>query len=429
FSAKLGWINDPNGLVYAEGRYHMFFQHNPADSNWGNMTWGHAVSTDLVHWKELYAALQPDSLGTMFSGSAIVDTRNVTGLKEGDHDPILLYYTAAGGNSAISHGKPFTQCMAYSLDGGVTFQKYAGNPVIGHIESGNRDPKVVWCEEMGCYLLALYLDRDEYALFRSEDLLHFTELQRLHLVGDGECPAFYPLAVENEENVRKWVFSGASDRYLVGNIKGSRFVPSQESKPYFYGHRTSYAAQTFSGLSDRRVKIAWDVLHAPESVFENQMGIPTEVKLYRIGEDYRLSTLPVAEFSSLRVKSECLSIDSSLGLRHPLSRLPYEIEVKAPKETADFVIRFFGYELWVKPSENTLSYHDVVMPLSYTGGDITLRLISDVLGLEVFSDGGFVYSVIGSLADYGIRYLTVASLTGEALPDVTVTLHTLKEIW
>ena len=429
FSAKIGWINDPNGLVFDGKQYHLFFQHNPADSNWGNMTWGHAVSEDLIHWHELDSALQPDRLGTMFSGSGIVDKNNVSGLKSGEADPILLFYTAAGGNSALSAGKPHTQCMAYSIDGGKTFTKYANNPVIEHIEGGNRDPKVVWCEEMGCYLLALYLDRDEYVIFRSDDLTHFTEIQRLHLKGDDECPDIYPLNVENEPNVRKWIFSGASDFYLVGDIKDGKFVPTQESRPYHYGHRNSYAAQTFSDVPDRRIKIAWDVLHAPESVFENQMGIPVEVSLRKVGEDYRLRTLPVKEFGSLRERTETFRIKDAANFRYALDRKGYDIELTAPKNSPDFAIRFFGYELRVKPSENTLSYHNVTMPLSYTDGEIKLRLISDVLGLEIFADDGLIYSVVGSLADYGIRYLKVESLTGEQAPDVTLTVHTLKGIW
>lgn len=429
FSAKIGWINDPNGLVYANGMYHLFFQHNPADSNWGNMTWGHAISDNLVHWHELDSALQPDPLGTMFSGSGIVDQKNVSGLKSGDIDPVLVYYTAAGGNSAISAGKPHTQCMAYSLDGGMTFQKYAHNPVIDHIEGGNRDPKVVWCEELGGYVLALYLDRDEYGLFTSDDLIHFTEFQRLHLQGDDECPDLYPLNVENEPGVRKWVFSGASDRYLIGDFKDGKFVSRQESKPYFYGHRTSYAAQTFSDIPDRRVKIAWDVLHAPESVFENQMGIPVEVNLRRVGSEYRLRTLPVKEFEMLRVNSETHRIRETENFRRPLHRKAYDVELTAPKNSPDFAVRFFGYELRIKLSDNTLSYDDVVMPLSYSGGDVKLRIVSDVLGLEIFADDGLIYSVVGSHADYGIRYLTVEPLSGEEKPDATVTIHTLKGIW
>ncbi len=392
------------------------------------MTWGHAISDDLIHWHELDSALQPDELGTMFSGSGIVDKKNVTGLKEGENDPILLFYTAAGGNSAISAGKPHTQCMAYSTDNGMTFKKYAGNPVIGHIESGNRDPKAVWCDELGCYILALYLDRDEYVLFRSDDLTHFTELQRLHLRGDDECPDIYPLNVENEPGVRRWVFSGASDRYLIGDFKGGRYVPLQESKPYFYGPRTSYAAQTFSDVPDRRIKIAWDVLHAPESVFENQMGIPCQVSLCKVGGEYRLRTLPVKEFESLRVNTESYSLGQQENFRRPLHRKAYDIEITAPKNTPDFAIRFFGYEFFVRPSRNTFSYGDMEMPLSYTGGETQLRIISDVLGCEIFADDGLIYTVAGSTADYGIRYLTVTTIDGSSVPDVKLTIHTLKGI-
>ena len=215
----------------------------------------------------------------------------------------------------------------------------------------------------------------------------------------------------------------------MGDIKDGKFVPTQESRPYHYGHRNSYAAQTFSDVPDRRIKIAWDVLHAPESVFENQMGIPVEVSLRKIDEDYRLRTLPVKEFESLREHTETFRIKDAESFRYALDRKGYDIELTAPKNSPDFAIRFFGYELRVKPSENTLSYNDVTMPLSYTGGEIKLRLISDVLGLEIFADDGLIYSVVGSLADYGIRYLRVDPLTGEDTPDVTLTVHTLNGIW
>ncbi len=430
FTPKIGWINDPNGLVRYDGVYHAFFQHNPADTAWGNMTWGHAVSTDLIHWQELDCALQPDEMGTMFSGSGIVDKHNITGLKKGEYAPLLLYYTAAGDNSEISKGKCFTQCMAYSTDGGKTFTKYENNPVIGHIAACNRDPKVVWCEELGCYLLALYLDGDEYILFTSDDLLHFTQLQRLHLPGDDECPDIYPLNVENEPGVRKWVFSGASDRYRIGEFKNGCFsVTPQPAKPYFYGHWTSYAAQTFSDTGSRRIKIAWDVLHAPGSTFENQLGIPVEVSLVKVGGEYRLRTLPIKEFEALRIDSQCVLANALGDFTYPLSRNAYDIELTAPKSSPDFALRFFGYELLIKPSENALHYNDVTMPLSYTGADIKLRLISDVLGLEIFADDGLIYSVLGSLTDYSIRYMRIEPLSGNIRPDVQLQIHTLKGIW
>lgn len=428
FSAKIGWINDPNGLVYDGERYHLFFQHNPTDSSWGNMTWGHATSADLIHWSETDSALRPDEMGTMFSGSAIVDKRNVTGLKENENDPILLYYTAAGGNSSLSKDRPFTQCMAYSTDNGNTFRKYAHNPVIAHIEGGNRDPKVVWCDELSCYLLALYLDRDEYVILSSDDLLRFEELQRLHLAGDDECPDLYPLNVANEAGVRKWIFSGASDFYLVGDFSGGKFTPCQESTPYFHGHRTSYAAQTFSDVPGRRIKMAWDVLHAPQSVFENQMGIPVELSLWKVGDTYRLCSLPVREFETLREDSAVYQTRGNDKLSVELACKGYEIELCAPKNSPDFDIRFFGYTLRVKPSENILAYRDVTMPLSLTGGDLHIRLISDTLGVEIFADQGLTYSVMGGVADYNLSTLVVASAS-EAELDAKVAVHALKGIW
>ena len=140
FTAQKGWINDPNGLILYEGWYHLFYQHNPDDNRWGNMHWGHARSRDLVHWEHLPIALYPEPGYTMYSGSAIEDVRNLTGLKKGGHNPLLLYYTAAG--------EPFEQRVAVSTDGGRTFEKMPGC-VIGHIRGENRDPKIVYDEAAG----------------------------------------------------------------------------------------------------------------------------------------------------------------------------------------------------------------------------------------------------------------------------------------
>jgi len=135
FTAKKNWLNDPNGLMYYKGEYHLFFQHNPSGIDWGNMTWGHAVSPDMIHWKQLDNAIYPDELGTIFSGSGVVDWSNTAGFKNGNKAVMVCIYTSAG--------DPFTQSIAYSNDKGRTWTKYADNPVLGHIVGSNRDPKVI----------------------------------------------------------------------------------------------------------------------------------------------------------------------------------------------------------------------------------------------------------------------------------------------
>lgn len=414
FTAAYGWLNDPNGLVYHNGTYHMFFQHNPAGPLWGNMHWGHATSPDLVHWTEGDIALFPDETGTMYSGSAIIDRNNVSGLSE-NGDTILLFYTAAGENSLLSAGAKFTQCLAYSKDGGKTFVKHAKNPIIPHIVGGNRDPKVIYCEELGTYLLALYLDGNDYALFESANLIDWTMIQKVVLPNDSECPDFYPLTVENAENERKWVFAGASDTYVVGHIdtEARRFVMDEEAKAYHIGRRVSYAAQTFSDTPGRRIKIAWDGMDTRNTLFCCQMGIPCEMSLVKLDNNYYMRSLPVAEFDTLAVKTDTYAGCTKAILSRDAA---YDITVGAPKNADDFIISVFGMTFEVKPAENIFRYAGQDIPLSYTGGDIDIRVITDTIGVELFLDGGLIYSTETCMLDKNLNRLTV---TGERA-DITV---------
>lgn len=195
FSPKRGWNNDPNGLVYFNGEYHLFFQHNPYGWGWGNMHWGHAVSRDLVHWEELGDKLAPDDLGPMFSGSAVVDWNNTSGLGKPGQPPLVLIYTAAG--------DPTVQCIASSTDG-RNFTKYPGNPVLKQITGGNRDPKVMWHEPTQKWVMVLYVEwqkQHTVHFFTSPNLREWT----LASVTEGdppgkpylyECPDFFELPVE-----------------------------------------------------------------------------------------------------------------------------------------------------------------------------------------------------------------------------------------
>lgn len=255
FTPADGWQNDPNGCYFDGKLYHMFYQSNPVDPGWGNMHWGHAVSSDLLRWEHRPLTLAPDEFGTMFSGSAIVDRENASGLGNGTIPPVLLFYTAAGGACEQAAGKRFCQCMAYSTDGGETFVKYAQNPVIPHIVGENRDPKVFPAGD-GTFVCALYLDQNNYALFTSADLLKWTMTQQIRLPGDGECPDLFPLPYAGG---MKWVFMGASRFYYTGDLRNGIFFPDTE-QPLRFGIDNaddSYASQTFYSDDGIRRRIAW----------------------------------------------------------------------------------------------------------------------------------------------------------------------------
>ena len=170
FTTRRGWINDPNGMVFYKGKYHLFYQHNPAEREWENMHWGHAVSTDLLHWEELPVALHPDTIGTIFSGSAVIDYDNTAGYNAKDVPAMVAFYTA-------DHPKSQRQCMAYSLDEGLTFTKYEGNPIIDSYDKwqshDTRDPKVFWYAPGGHWVLVLN-ERNGHSIYNSKNLKDWT---------------------------------------------------------------------------------------------------------------------------------------------------------------------------------------------------------------------------------------------------------------
>lgn len=422
FTTKLGWTNDPNGLVKIGDRYHMFYQHNPCGWNWGNMTWGHASSDDLMHWTEEGDTLFPDSMGTMFSGSAVIDEKNVSGLGK---KAILLFYTAAGGTSELSKDQPFTQCLAYSTNGGKSFTKYEKNPIIPHIIGSNRDPKVQWCEEIGKYTLSLYLDGNEYAVFSSENLLDWEKIADIHMPLDNECPDFYPLKLEEDT---KWVFSGAHDSYLIGEFKNGKFEIIQEPRQYHLGRGCSYAAQTFSGTGDRRIKIAWGQNTAPGAVFNSQMGIPTEMFLKETDDGIRLGSYPVREIDKIKKSSTKITGSGSLKFTSDaLKDSAVDINIDIPDDCEDFSISCFGIAVKISPKENSISFGENRIPLSYDD-EKKIRVIFDTLGAEIFADGGLVYSTIYQIADRSQGCIIRSGITKDIKINI-MTLNNKKEFF
>jgi sucrose-6-phosphate hydrolase SacC (GH32 family) len=280
FTTRRGWNNDPNGLVYHDSLYHLFYQHNPYEIHWGNMHWGHAVSRDLLHWEELGDALYPDHLGTMYSGSAVVDKENTAGWGK---DALVLYYTAAG--------KEMTQNVAYSTDNGITFTKYAGNPVLGP----NRDPKVFWHGPSQRWVMALYED-NFIAIYNSTDLKSWVYQSKTK--GFYECHELFELAVDGDVDNTMWVMYGASGTYMLGTFDGAVFEPAYGK--YFYSWGSQYAAQTFNNTPDgRRIQVGWGRIEQPGMPFNQMMLFPCELSLRTTPEGVRLFCAPVREIEAL----------------------------------------------------------------------------------------------------------------------------------
>lgn len=203
FTPDTGWLNDPNGLIYHDGVYHLFFQHNPFDTKWENMSWGHAVSSDLLHWQQKNDVLFPDEDGTMYSGCGIVNEQEKLGLEKNAE---IFFYTCADDNSEWSRDKKFVQKAAYSVDHGETLVKMEGC-VLGHLAADNRDPKVYWHEKSGVYYMVLYLEKNDYAIFNSEDLAHWEQTQRLTFPLIWESPDLREIPIEGGGS--RWMFWGA----------------------------------------------------------------------------------------------------------------------------------------------------------------------------------------------------------------------------
>ena len=240
------------------------------------------MSDDLVHWRQLEHALYPDEHGDMFSGSAVVDWDNTAGFGKG---ALRAFYTAAG--SYAEPKRPFTQCLAYSVDNGKQWTKYDGNPIIEWFEADNRDPKVVWHAPTRSWIMALYLADNRYCLLRSADAKSWTRFQDLSLEGCTECPTSFPLT--DESGAERWVFWGAKGTYRIGSFDGSRFTPETALLTSEQG-TNGYAAQTWSDAPDgRRIQISWMLGGVyPEMPFNQQLSIPVELTLLGAGEDVTL---------------------------------------------------------------------------------------------------------------------------------------------
>jgi len=401
FSAKRGWNNDPNGLVFFNGEYHLFFQHNPYGWGWGNMHWGHATSRDLVHWEEHGEALYPDDMGPMFSGSAVVDWKNTSGLGRDGKPAMVMFYTAAG--------RPTTQCMAWSLDG-RTFTKFAGNPVIEQITPGNRDPKVFWHEPTQRWVMVLYVglpransELDSKGKTAVEHTIHFftsPDLKKWTLRGQTpglfECPDLFELPVDGDAAKKKWVLTAASSEYLVGTFDGEKFTPET---PKLLGHRGPgfYAAQTYSDVPDgRRIQIGWGRAASPGMAFNQLLTFPCELKLRTTSEGVLLTWTPVKELASQRGKERKfepaeLTKDSGNPIKEVHGELLELRLALAPTPGSEVELTVKGLPIRYDAAKEELQAGEVRTRVPLRNGRLDLAVFTDRTMFTIFASDGLVY--------------------------------------
>lgn len=288
FSAETGWINDPNGLIYADGIYHLYYQYNPFHIKWNNMCWGHATSKDLLHWKTEKQVLWPDENGTMFSGCAIANRRGKLDIPE---TAILYFYTAAGGITDWSKDKEFTQRIVWSTDGGFTLNKIEA-PCLDTIYHENRDPSVFWHEESESYIMTLWLKDADYAIFRSSDLEHWEMSQELTLPDTWECPDLFQLKTADGEEC--WFFWTAGGNYFPGSFDGYTFTPHGQRRQAYLS-KLPYAAQIWSETEGRTISVPWLRLENDDRNFTGAMGIPVEFTAKKTEEGFVIAQKPVRE--------------------------------------------------------------------------------------------------------------------------------------
>lgn len=451
FTPPAMWMNDPNGMVYYEGEYHLSYQYYPDATVWGPMHWGHAVSKDLVHWEHLPVALYPDSLGMIFSGSAVVDWNNTSGFGKNGKPPLVAIFTQhlmegeKAGRSDFQY-----QSIAYSNDKGHTWTKYAGNPVLPNTQKIKdfRDPKVIWDRQSKQWIMALAV-QDHVKLWASADLINWKHLsdfgKKLGAHGGvWECPDFFPMQVEGSQETR-WVLllsinpgapnGGSGTQYFVGNFDGKTFSPDPAFESTVLNGQgqwldwgcDDYAGVTWSDVPEkdgRRIFIGWMsnwnyATTVPTEKWRSALTLPRKLSLVRENAQWRLVSAPVEETRKLRKKTFSLPETSltttlDLGARYPISPSSMEMEFDVdipPGSRSRFSIELsnakgekyvVGYDAGEKrffsdrthsgktdfPKNFASAIHTA--PRISTGNTVHFHLFFDVASCELFADQGSV---------------------------------------
>ena len=408
YSPRTGWVNDPNGLVHYNGTWHLFYQYYPHALSWDIMHWGHATSPDLVHWTERDPAIGQSTAGGAFSGGGVVDWKNTTGFQTGEHPPILLYYTAAAQHGFTPPAeKSATQRLVYSVDGGQSWQEYAGNPVIPSLTRNfeDRDPKVFWYEPGQHWVLIMFAGKGTFSIHNSKNGLDWVEVSRVTMEGQRECPDLFEVQVDGKPGQSKWVFlSGWKEfykyknaHYVVGDFDGQTFTPEQEAQPVDEGIG-NYSTQTFSDAPEgRRIFVGWFTRQFkgagyPGMPANGQFRVPWELELYERDGRYLLRRYPVKELEQLRRDTfsagiQQLTFGDTLALPLPGRAVDLELTLE-PSVNGAFTLDVGGMPISYDATTGQISAFGQTARVGDFSRPLRLRILLDRTSLEVFVNGG-----------------------------------------
>ena len=420
FTPKIGWINDANGLVYYDGEWHLFFQHNPYSTGWGNMHWGHAVSTDLLHWEQLPEALYPWSMAksNCFSGSAAVDWNNTAGFQTGKEKPLVIAFTDMGCGESL----------AYSNDRGRSWTYYDGNPLFEH---RGRDPKITWHEESEQWTMAVFDETipelgSAIAFYTSKDMKSWEFQSRIG--GYHECAEVFELPVDGDPPNTKWIIFGGDAHYALGNFDGKSFTPEHEGKHQVH-HGDYYASQLFNDAPNgRKIQMAWAKIDMPNMPFNQMQSFPSELSLRTTDDGIRMFVEPVEEIKSIYKKTHAaenrtLTDDTPVELN--VSGDLFDVSATFELGDATSVALDIG--------GNRVTY-DVQgqslrgAPLKPVNGRVTIRVLLDRPSIEIFGNNGRVV-ITNPRGSKGEVSTVSAFAEGGTAKLISLEVNELESVW
>ena len=422
FTSQRGWLNDPNGLVYANGKYHLFYQHNPYGWAWGNMHWGHAVSADLLHWEELPESVYPAKFGDWaFSGSAVVDPLDTAkfGYKKDGIETIIAAFTSTGRG----------ECLLTSRDNGLSWTELPENPVVKH---QGRDPKLLWHAPTKKWVMALYdeFEGKQWITFHtSTDMRKWDFASRIE--GYYECPDLFEAKIDGTEE-KRWVLYAADGKYTTGQFDGKTFTPDGPKQQLWYGN--FYAAQSYSNDPQGRIiQIGWGQnVNFPGMPFNQQMVVPVELTLHKSGEKVVMRAKPVMEIAKLEdgtnnsVNMFASNIGTSKAALSGQNGQHCRLEMAfVGAKSATLKVR--GVSIHIDVEKSTLTCEKVTVPIQLKNQKLALELLIDRGSLELFTNGGEVALSVGVNMTSGPETMEFSATGGNV--DLLGEGSTLKSIW